>query len=186
MLQIVRVANPVLTTPSKPVDEIDKKILELIEGMKKTLLSTRSPKGVGLAAPQVGHSLRLFITKPWPRSPFTVFINPEIIWQSEEKTDKGVPERKNKFEGCLSIPDIWGVVHRAKKIKVRYQQLSTFNYQLLTKTRAFSGFLATIIQHEIDHLNGILFTQLGLQQKEKLYKLVKDEKGNDVFEEITI
>lgn len=175
----------VLTTPSKPVEKVDKKVLELIEEMKKILLATDNPKGVGLAGPQVGQSVRIFLTKPTPKAPFGVFINPEIIWVSEEKTD-GVPERDKKFEGCLSIPNVWGMVHRAKKIKIKYYQI-TMNHELITKTRTFSGFLATIIQHETDHINGILFTQRVLEQKEKLYKITgRDEKGDDVFEEIEI
>ncbi len=184
MLQIVKVPNAVLTTPAKSIDKIDKKILELIEEMKKTLLATKDPIGVGLAAPQVGSPIQIFIVKPWPRSPFTVFINPEIVWESTDKTEKGVPERKNKFEGCLSIPNIWGVVHRAKEIKLQYLTPETYN--LKPTTRAFAGFLATIIQHEVDHLNGILFTQRVLEQKEKLFKIVKDEKGKDVFEPLEI
>lgn len=186
-MQIVKVPNPVLTTPSNPVDKIDKKILELVEGMKKTLLATIDPIGVGLAAPQVGAQFRIFIAKPYLKSPISVFINPQIIEESKELT-KGVPRRSKKLEGCLSIHDVWGVVHRAKKIKVKYQLLTT-NKQLITRVGTFSGFLATIIQHEVDHLNGILFTQRVLEQKEKLFKLVRqpaDEKGEDVFEEIEL
>lgn len=184
-MQIVKVPKAVLNAPVQTVTAVDKKLLDFIEEMKKTLVATDNPRGVGLAAPQVGHSLRIFITKPWPRSPFTIFINPEIVWRSEEKTEDGVPQRKNKYEGCLSIPDIWGVVHRAKKIKVKSYQI-TMNRHLITKERLFSGFLATIIQHEIDHLNGILFTQRVLEQREKLFKLVKDEKGEDTFEPLEI
>lgn len=198
MLQIVKVPNEVLNTTAQAITAVDKKLLSLIEEMKKSLLEAKDPIGVGLAAPQVGQSVRLFITKPTAKAPFTIFINPEIIWQSEEKTD-GVPERDKKFEGCLSIPNVWGIVHRAKKIKVRYQPLTTNNQParqrydavvaggLITKTRIFTGFLATIIQHEIDHINGILFTQRALSQKEKLYKITgRDEKGDDVFEEIEL
>ncbi len=184
-MQIVKVPNPVLTTPAKTVQAIDKKTLELIEGMKKTLLATKDPIGVGLAAPQVGSPFRIFLAKPYLKSPISVFLNPQILEVSLEKT-KGVPRRSKKLEGCLSIHNVWGMVHRAKEIKVRYQQLSTFNSQLSTKTRVFTGFLATIIQHETDHLNGILFTQRVLEQKEKLFKSKKDKKGNDVFEEIEL
>lgn len=181
---IVKVPDSVLNERAKPVQKADKTLIKIIEAMKKTLLSTRDPIGVGLAAPQIGKSLRIFITKPWEKSPISVFINSEIVWQSPDKTT-GVPQRKNKFEGCLSIPDIWGMVHRAKKIKLRYQ-LPTTNYQLQTHTRTFSGFLATIIQHEMDHLNGMLFTQRVLEQKEKLYKLVKNKNGEETFKEIKI
>lgn len=183
-MQIVKVPNAILNTPAQTITTVDKKVLELIEEMKKILLATDNPKGVGLAGPQVDRSVRIFLTKPTPKAPFGVFINPEIIWASEEKTD-GVPERDKKFEGCLSIPNVWGMVHRAKKIKVKY--LTPKTYHLKPTVRVFSGFLATIIQHETDHINGILFTQRVLEQKEKLYKITgRDEKGDDVFEEMTL
>lgn len=185
MLGIVKTPNPVLLAKAKIVKKIDKTIFGLIEDMKKTILATKEPKGVGLAAPQVGKSLRIFITKPLDTSPFTVFINPEIIWVSNEKTE-GVPERDKKYEGCLSIPTIWGLVHRAKKIKVRYQTLGPKPFTLYPRTRTFSGFLATIIQHETDHLNGILFTKRVLEQGEKFYKVVKNAKGEEEFEEIEL
>lgn len=181
MLQIVKVPEPVLTTPSKAVEKIDKKTLEFIDGMKKTLLGAKNPKGVGLAASQVGRGVRIFLAKPTTKVPFAIFINPQIIWKSEEKTE-GVPERDKKFEGCLSIPNVWGIVRRHQTVKVTYQAPDGKNH-----TKLFKGFLATIIQHEIDHINGILFTQRVLEQKNKLYKVSgKDEKGNDVFDEIEI
>lgn len=187
MFQIVKVPNEVLTTPSKPVEKIDKKVVDFVEAMKKTLVATKNPKGVGLASPQVGKGLRIFITKPTPKSPISVFINPEIFWASDDKTD-GVPrptsseKPNNKFEGCLSIPNVWGIVHRHQAVKVTYQDPLGRKH-----TQTFNKFLATIIQHEMDHINGILFTQRVLEQKNKLYKIKgKDEEGKDVFEEIEI
>lgn len=172
--------NLVLTQKVKPVAKVDKIVLNLIEGMKKTLLATQNPKGVGLAAPQVGQNLRLFITKPWPRSPFSVFINPEILWESPEKTN-GVPETPRKQEGCLSIPGIWGMVHRGQSLRLSYETPDGKKHK-----RTFKGFLATIIQHEIDHLNGILFTQRVLEQKEKLYKRIVDKEGKEVFQPLEL
>lgn len=190
MLQIVKVPNVVLTTPSKPVEKIDRKVFEFVEGMKATLQASHNPKGVGLAAPQVGRGIRVFITKPAPKSPFTVFINPEVIWTSEDKTE-GVPERDNKFEGCLSIPNVWGIVHRHQSVKVTFQDEADKKH-----TQTFKGFLATIIQHEIDHINGILFIQRVLEQKNKqslpadagkLYRVTGiDKEGQDIFDEIEL
>jgi peptide deformylase len=180
-MQIVKIPNEVLTTPAKPVEKIDKKVLEFIEEMKKVLVSTDNPKGVGLAAPQVGKGLRIFITYPKESGPIHVFINPEIIETSQEKTT-GVPERDKKFEGCLSIPNIWGIVHRHNTIKLKW--LDEKGY---TQIKAFKGFQATIMQHETDHINGILFTKRVLEQKHKLYRVNgKDKEGNDVFDEIEI
>lgn len=192
MLTIVTAPHPILSKPAENVSKQDHQLVLFIEEMKGTLTYTRDPEGVGLAAPQVGRSIRVFITKPSQKSPFTVFINPEIIWMSEEQTKEGVPQRKNKLEGCLSLPTIWGLVHRAKKVKLRYQTIS-LNLpnrphlpKLQTKMRTFSGFTATIIQHEMDHLNGILFPKRVLEQKGKLYKSKKDEKREEVFEEIEL
>lgn len=189
-MPIITAPNPILSQQSRPIKKVTREILAIIDQLKKTLLEAKDPKGVGLATSQIGKSLRIFVIKPTPKSPFTVFINPEIIWESKEKTEKGVPKRANKFEGCLSLPEIWGMVHRATKIKVRYQtidlKLKTTDQRLTTKSHTFSGFLATIIQHEIDHLNGILFTQRVLEQKEKLYKLTKDAEGKEIFREIEL
>lgn len=185
MLPILTAPNEALSKPAKVVKKVDAVLLDLIEGMKRTLANTHDPEGVGLAAPQVGSSFRLFISKPWPKSPYAVFINPQIVWVSQQKTEEGVPQRKNKLEGCLSLPNIWGLVKRAKQVKLRYQTFSN-PPNLRTTTRFFSGFLATIIQHELDHLDGILFPKRVLEQKGKLYKSHKDEKGEDVFEEIEI
>lgn len=181
MFQIVKIPNSVLNTPSKEVEKIDKRTLDFIADMKKALLSANNPKGVGLAAPQVGRGVRIFIAKPSPKSPFSVFINAKILSKSQDLTE-GVPERERKFEGCLSIPNVWGVVHRHKSIKVAYQSPDG-----KTHTQTFSGFLATIIQHETDHIDGILFTKRSLEQKEKLYKITgRDKEGKDIFDEIEI
>lgn len=181
MLQIVKVPSSELTTPSKGVENIDKKTLDFIEEMKKTLSTAANPKGVGLAAPQVGKNFRIFITKPTLTGPISVFINPRLLANSQEKTD-GVPNKDNKFEGCLSIPNVWGVVNRHHMVKLAYQTPDGHGH-----TRTFTGFPATIIQHEMDHINGILFTQRVLEQKGKLYKITgTDKDGKDVFEEIEV
>lgn len=181
MFAIVKVPDPILTTPSKRITSINKKVLEFIEGMKQTLVGAKNPKGVGLAAVQVGRNVRIFITRPYPKSPLSVFINPEILTTSAEKTD-GVPERGNKFEGCLSIPNVWGIVHRHQSVRLSYQTPDGKKH-----TRTFTGFPATIAQHEMDHINGILFTQRVLEQKNKLYKITgKDKEGKDIFDEIEL
>lgn len=178
MKPIVLVPNPVLTTPSKTVTTFDRRITKLIDEMKTTLLQSKNPKGVGLAATQIGQPWRVFLAKP--KEKIRVFINPEIIKRSKALTD-GVPERENKFEGCLSIPKIWGKVQRLDTLTLRYQ-----NEHGQTHKEAFKGFLATIIQHETDHVNGILFTQRVLEQKGKLYQATKDKDGKEILEEISL
>ena len=185
---IVTVPNKVLITPAKTVNKIDKKVLQIVAQMKKDLLNKISPKGVGLAASQVGIALRLFITRPTENSPIEVFFNPEIIWVSAEigaieRPQEGKPalRRDKKLEGCLSIPNVWGYLKRPKKIRLKYIDL---NGQIQEKE--FTGFMATIVQHETDHTNGILFTQRVLEQKEKLYEIEEDEKGEEKLAEIKI
>lgn len=190
MKPIVCAPNSVLTRLAQTVTLFDKRLEALIGEMETALLGTKNPKGVGLAAPQIGLSLRVFITRPKEESPTRIFINPEIITRSDDQTD-GVPGRdpakqdlappENKLEGCLSIPKIWGKVKRAKTLSLRYQDKKGNIHK-----EKFSGFIATIIQHETDHINGILFTQRVLEQKGKLYQIGKDEEGKEVLEEMTI
>ncbi|MCL4359932.1 peptide deformylase [Patescibacteria group bacterium] len=180
MKPIVAAPNPVLTSPARPVAQFDKKLASLVRDMTDTLLRTVNPKGVGLAAPQIGVSLRVFITRPRESTPVRVFINPEILSSSSDLTD-GVPERGRKMEGCLSIPRIWGKVRRAKTLTLRYQDINGAVHR-----EPFSGFLATIIQHETDHINGILFTRRVLEQKGTLYEPSKNEEGKEVLREIKL
>lgn len=186
MKSIVIVPSIVLSTPAKQVSVFDKKLQTLLADMKATLLSAKNPKGVGLAAPQIGQPYCVFLTRSNEKSQIRIFINPEITKRSDEKTD-GIPERENlpaqagKLEGCLSIPKIWGKVKRARTLKLRYQDEKGEKHE-----ENFEGFLATIIQHETDHINGILFTQRVLEQKQKLYQTVKDKEDKEVLEEITL
>lgn len=180
MKPIVHVPHSVLTTPAQSVTSFDNKLVKLIQDMKTTLRATVNPKGVGLAATQVGVGLRIFLTRPSEKSKIRVFINPEIIQKSDTLTD-GVPERGNKLEGCLSIPNFWGKVRRASSLTLRYQDETG-----VVRQEEFSGFLATIVQHETDHINGILFTQRVLEQKEQLFQITEDEEGKEVFEEVQL
>lgn len=185
-MKIVTAPNPVLSQKTHPIKTITKEVLELIEEMKQTLLGTKDPVGVGLAAPQVGKSLRIFIAKPTPKSKMLVCINPEILSKSDElKPLKRPKNSKNKragtLEGCLSLPTIWGTVLRPSSLTFSYTDQNG-----KVHTRSYKGFMATIVQHEIDHLDGILFPARVLEQKGKLYKSRKNEEGEDEFEEIEI
>lgn len=180
MKSIVHVPHAALSAPAKAVTSFDKKLTRLIEEMSATLRATRNPKGVGLAAPQIGEPWRVFLTRPKEEIAIRVFINPQIVKRSDELTE-GVPERENKLEGCLSIPRIWGKVKRAKTLTLRYQDEKGNHHK-----ETFSGFLATIIQHETDHTNGIVFTQRVLEQKGKLYQAEKDKEGKESLVEVTL
>lgn len=186
-MKIVTVPNEILHLQAKPVEVIDGKVKKLVEEMTTTLLAQHNPEGVGLAAPQVGISIALFIMRPTKKSPVSVFVNPEIKQLTIDKTQltkgkkshlsnvKGQDEAK--LEGCLSIPRIWGNVTRDKIIDVRYKNLDpdSIGASGAWVEKKFTGFEAIVIQHEVDHLNGILFTQRILDQHGKLYKEVNGE-----------
>jgi len=180
MSSLVQLPNPILTTPSKPVTFFDKKLTSMIADMKHVLVSAKNPKGVGLAGPQAGFPYQIFLTKPTDKDVIRVFINPKILASSKNMT-KSVPERENKLEGCLSIPTVWGQVKRHESLTLQYQ-----DEQGTLHEETFSGFLATIIQHETDHVNGILFTHRVLEQKGKFYQTARDEKGKEVLEELVL
>lgn len=185
---IVIAPHKVLNTSAKPIGKIDKKVRQIIARMKKTLVEKENPKGVGLAAPQIGLSLRLFITKPTEDSPVEVFINPEIIAKSKDlgeiqrpKNGKLTLRKERKLEGCLSIPNVWGYLKRPKKVQLRY-----IDEEGKEQEKGFDGFMATIIQHETDHVNGILFTQRVLEQKQKLYRIEENKDGEEELVDIEI
>jgi peptide deformylase len=167
MLKIVHVPHPILNTPVKPVTTIDEKIRNLIFEMEETLIAQKDPPGVGLAAPQVGKNLALFIIKPTPKSPTKVFINPKII-KIIKQPSQNKKNQRLKLEGCLSIPRIWSPVRRGAKVLLEYQTLASSIPGMERKW--FQGFEAIIIQHEMDHLSGILFTQRSLEQNLPLYE----------------
>ncbi len=168
MLKIVTTPNPVLTTPVAPVVKIDERIKKLVADMEVTLIAQKDPEGVGLAAPQVGISLALFIMKPGPSKPTTAFINPKIVkhvsCNTKHKT-QGKKKKKVKLEGCLSVPKIWSPLVRENKVLLHYQDLEGKVHK-----KWFSGFEAIIIQHEMDHLGGVLFTQRALEKNIPLYE----------------
>jgi len=180
MKYIVQIPNPILTLPSKKVTSFDKKLKIMIRDMKKILLTAKNPKGVGLAGPQAGFPYRIFLMKPTEKSAIRVCINPEILTLSKEMTG-GVLQRENKLEGCLSIPKIWGGVKRHMALTLRYQDENG-----KTLEEEFSGFPATIIQHETDHLNGILFTHRVIEQKGTFYQTAEDENGKEILEEFKL
>ncbi|MFT7184314.1 MAG: peptide deformylase [Oceanicoccus sp.] len=142
--------NEILRTVSKPVEKITKDLKHFALNLIDTM---NAESGVGLAAPQAGRNIRMVACKfnPSTKNELTmIMVNPEII----EKSD----EIKNDEEGCLSLPEEWGMVDRATSVMVRFQTLKG-----ATQTLEFFDFNARIIQHEIDHLNGILFVDLATE-----------------------
>ena len=129
---------------SDPVKKIDAGVRKLIEDMFETMYEA---PGIGLAAIQVGTPKRIITMdlakKEEPRKP-QVFINPEILWTS--------PEKATHEEGCLSIPELYDDVERPAQVQVKYLDLEAKPQEVWAE-----GLFATCLQHEIDHLNGVLF-----------------------------
>lgn len=133
--------NRILRTPSSEISEINEDIKKFILEMKETLKDT--PSGVALAAPQVGKNLRIFVVSE-KVSLKTIFINPKIIKKSE---------KENLLEeGCLSLPGIIGKIKRNKWTKIEAIDEKGKKFRLKAE-----DLLAEIMQHEIDHLDGVLF-----------------------------
>ena len=180
MKHIISTPSPYLTKSAQPVAKINSRVKQVITDMKQAIKEPQHPKGVGLAAPQIGVDWRIFIIWPDRKQTMQVFINPQFVNKSRLLTS-GVPNRKNPLEGCLSIPKVWGLVKRHTWVILAY--LTETGEK---KTVKFTGFTATIIQHEMDHLDGILFPRRVLEQKGKLYKPGKDDEGKPVLELLEI
>lgn len=192
-MQIIKAPDPKLRVKTKPVKKINAALLNTLSEMIKLTRTFKDPEGVGLAATQIELTESFFVarlhdSKQTPPShpsqranrwknygkEFVAVINPKILSYSKRT--------KTYFEGCLSIPTIWGEVSRHTSIKVSYQDVAG---QTISKT--LTGIPAWIFQHELDHLDGILFTERVLEQKGKFYKFTgKDKTGTDMFEEVTI
>lgn len=141
VLKVLEYPDPILSAKAKPLGSISKKDLELIRDMIDTMYRE---DGVGLAAPQVGISKRIIVISPNARrGEEEAYINPEILESSKEQ--------ELGLEGCLSVPGISCEVRRAQKIK--FKALTPKGNQCIQE---LDGFPARVVQHEIDHLNGIL------------------------------
>ena len=178
ILPIIGYGNPILKTISKDINNSYPNIKQLIDDMYETMYNAN---GVGLAAPQIGKSIKLFIIDTAPflnideneiegikvESIKQIFINPVII---EESGDSWSFE-----EGCLSIPNIREDVKRKSDINIQF-----YDENFTLNKKSFSGIVARVIQHEYDHIKGILFTDKLTSFKKRLLKnkLNNIEKGN--------
>lgn len=187
--------NPILRNISQPIKEIDQKTRHIIRDVEETLTGGDHPRGVGLSAVQIGKPIRMFcIYLPQSGDPddekskliLSTFLNPEIIKVSKDKTlyklsngshqPPATSPQKPVLEGCLSIPGIWGPVWRQEWITLKWQMVNG-KWQMVK----FAEFPARVIQHELDHLNGILFTDHSLRDKLPIY-----ESRNDKLVEVEI
>lgn len=157
-LPVIKHPNDILRQKSENVSEKDlhsKEVQDLIDSMIETM---NHEKGVGLAGPQVGKHLRIIIAETKDGS--KAFVNPKIIARSEKMVDSQ--------EGCLSIPGVFGIVKRHDTVKVKAKDRNGDPVRLKT-----DGLLSVIFQHEIDHLDGILFI-------DKAEKIIEGEAENTI------
>jgi peptide deformylase len=161
--EILIVPDPILKQVSKPVETVDDDLRALMDDMLETMYAA---PGIGLAAIQVGVAKRVIVMDlaregepPAPRH----FVNPEILWASEETAPYE--------EGCLSVPDIFDEVERPSRVKLRY-----LDYHGKTVEEDAEGLFAVCIQHEMDHLEGVLFIDyLSRLKREQAVKKVKKQ-----------
>jgi peptide deformylase len=161
--EILVVPDPVLKKVSARVDVVDDELRALMDDMLETMYAA---PGVGLAAIQVGVPKRVIvmdIARAEEEKQPRYFINPEILWASEETAPYE--------EGCLSVPEIYDEVERPARVKIRYQ-----NYRGETVEEEAEGLFAVCIQHEMDHLDGVLFIDhLSRLKREQAVKKVKKQ-----------
>lgn len=162
--KIVTIPNEILEKECKKVSEVNSEVKDIIQDLKDTLNNSKVP-GAGLSANQIGVGKRICVVRKFYRDPEDpekeifkeyVLINPKITKRSEKKTIR--------WEGCLSVPDVYGKVERNEKIKLMSLDESGNEQKMNT-----SGFFARTIQHEIDHLDGVIFTSkiIGETKTEK-------------------
>ena len=165
-LDIIIAPDPRLKVKCRPVAKVDAKVARLMDDMLETMYAA---PGIGLAAPQVGVAQRVIVldvAREDEKPASLRMANPELVWVSDEDTTYN--------EGCLSLPEHYADVVRPKAIRVRYH-----DHQNEIRELAAEGLLATCIQHEMDHLDGILFVDhiTALKRNIILRKLLKAKKS---------
>jgi peptide deformylase len=165
LLEILRAPHPLLKAKATPVDRFDDRLRRLAADMLETMYAA---PGVGLAAPQVGVMERLVVAdvaEGEERRPM-VLVNPEIVWRS--------PERATAEEGCLSLPNQFADVTRPQAVRLKFQDGHGQDHEL-----SADGLLARCVQHELDHLDGVLFVDhlSALKRNMIMRKLIKSRRA---------
>ncbi len=158
ILNIVKEGDPTLRKKCRPVTEITPRILQLLDDMKETLADAN---GAGLAAPQVGILRRICVVDTGDE--VLELINPEIIYTEGEQQE---------MEGCLSVPDVWGITDRPAKVRIRALNRNGEEFEAEGE-----GIVARCFCHETDHLDGVLFTDNAVHILTP--EEVKEEFGED-------
>ncbi len=175
-MTIITAPHPTLRQKSQPV-AYDKKLQKFVKNLGNTLMNKQDPPGVGLAAPQVDALKRVFATylpDDQNKQNLRLFINPTVIDHSNNLILGETPrQKKARYEGCLSLPKLYGPVPRWEWLKLQYFQIE--NGELVEQQEVFHNFAARVIQHEYDHLEGILFTDYSLQLGLPVYEEDENE-----------
>ena len=154
ILEIKKAGDPVLKQVAAPIDRLTKRHRQLLDDMAETMYSA---DGVGLAAPQVGKSLRIVVIDVQDEHGLLELVNPVITTREGTVVDS---------EGCLSVPQVYGDVERAERVTVEYTDRRSRRRSLTAE-----GLLARCIQHECDHLDGRLFIDIAVRLRKE------EEKG---------
>ena len=167
--QILKTPDNLLRQKSEEVVSFDRSLAQTVTDLTETLISQIDPVGLGLSAVQVGILKRVFVARVKNR--IRHFVNPKILKFSKKEI--------TFLEGCFSVPEFYGHVIRPVEIDLEAQD----KHGKKTKGR-YTGLPARIIQHEIDHLDGILFTDHVHNQNGKIFKIEKDKKGKEQLVEV--
>lgn len=168
--KIVSIPDSRLRQISQKITKFDEELQELIADLIDTLEAQTDPPGIGIAGVQIGVLKRIFIARLGNK--LKEFINPEIITLGKVESEL--------FEGCLSVHHYYGYVYHPTTVTIRAQDKKGEFF-----TKKYKGLPARIMQHETDHLNGILYVDHVIAQKRKLLKITaQDENGDDIFEEV--
>lgn len=175
MKKIVVYPAKVLRQITPKIEKADMSLRRDVSELKKVL--SASDNGAGLAATQIGLKRRFFGLKDIKTKEVEVFVNPEIEAVFGEKVYPKIKVEGEKdedfLEGCLSFPDYYGTVKRFLKISVAWEEL--VGEKLVKRKKDMSGFEAIVFQHELDHLNGVLFVDRILEEGGKFYKSIDKE-----------
>lgn len=184
-MKIITIPHPSLRKIAQDVEKVDRKMLKLINNFEETLVNKNNPKGVGLAFPQVDILYRVFATyladgeRSDEKNSLITFINPRIVKHSQKQTF-GPDDKEPTLEGCLSMPGIYGPVPRWEWVEIEFQIVDkqSDSLNLVSQNNRFDNFHARVVQHELDHLNGILFTDYSIDYDLPIY----EEKGKKLVE----
>lgn len=185
MSKIVTVPNPDLRRKSQEIKDLDKRTLRILQDLESTLTKQKNPAGVGLALPQIGYNLQAFATllpDKNDRLCYRVFINPTPTAFSKEKITRAPEDKEDVLEGCLSIPSLYAPIPRHLSIDFHYFTLE--NGKLVEKSNTFTNYEARVMQHEYDHLMGVLFTDYLLDNDLPIFLGKKNEKLTEIDKNI--